>query len=149
MAILALDLGTKLGWALGSDAGTFSGTQLLHPSKHDSYGMRFLRFTRFLQETHESATLVHIGYEKVRRHAGTEAAHVYGALEGHLHSWAETADHIPVEGFEVGEIKTFWTGKGNASKDAMIAAAKERGFNPLDDNEADALAILHMMGWGS
>ena len=25
----------------------------------------------------------------------------------------------------------------------MIAAARARGFNPTDDNEADALAILH------
>ena len=34
------------------------------------------------------------------------------------------------------------TGKGNANKDAMIAAARARGFTPTDDNEADAIAIL-------
>ena len=32
--------------------------------------------------------------------------------------------------------------KGNANKDAMMAAARARGFNPADDNEADAIAIL-------
>ena len=31
---------------------------------------------------------------------------------------------------------------GNAGKPAMIAAIRARGFNPADDNEADALAIL-------
>ena len=34
------------------------------------------------------------------------------------------------------------TGKGNADKQAMIAAVRERGFEPADDNEADAIAIL-------
>ena len=33
-------------------------------------------------------------------------------------------------------------GKGNADKEAMIAAARARGFSPADDNEADAIAIL-------
>ena len=33
-------------------------------------------------------------------------------------------------------------GKGNASKDEMIGAMRQRGFQPGDDNEADALAIL-------
>ena len=33
-------------------------------------------------------------------------------------------------------------GKGNADKQAVIAAICERGFEPEDDNEADAIAIL-------
>jgi Holliday junction resolvasome RuvABC endonuclease subunit len=43
----------------------------------------------------------------------------------------------------VGTIKRHATGKGNASKEAMIAAACARGYSPADDNEADAIAILH------
>ena len=43
----------------------------------------------------------------------------------------------------VGTIKRHATGKGNAPKEAMIAAARARGFSPADDNEADAIAILH------
>ena len=42
----------------------------------------------------------------------------------------------------VGTIKRFIAGKGNADKAAVIAAVRERGFSPADDNEADALAIL-------
>jgi len=34
-------------------------------------------------------------------------------------------------------------GKGNASKDEMVASARARGHLPADDNEADALALLH------
>ncbi len=39
-------------------------------------------------------------------------------------------------------IKSHAIGKGNATKQAMIDAARARGFSPADDNEADAIAIL-------
>ena len=42
----------------------------------------------------------------------------------------------------VGTIKRHVTGKGNADKDAVIAAVRALGFDPADDNEADALALL-------
>jgi Holliday junction resolvasome RuvABC endonuclease subunit len=44
----------------------------------------------------------------------------------------------------VGTIKKFMTGKGNATKEEMIAAAKLRGFDPKTDDEADALGILFL-----
>ena len=46
------------------------------------------------------------------------------------------------QGVPVGTIKRFATGKGNAGKDAVVAAVRARGFSPADDNEADAIAIL-------
>jgi Holliday junction resolvasome RuvABC endonuclease subunit len=46
--------------------------------------------------------------------------------------------------FPVGEIKKSFTGKGNAPKEAMIAEARRRGYEPVDDNEADAIAILEL-----
>jgi hypothetical protein len=42
----------------------------------------------------------------------------------------------------VGTIKKHATGKGNAGKDAVIAAVRAWSFDPVDDNEADALALL-------
>jgi Holliday junction resolvasome RuvABC endonuclease subunit len=42
----------------------------------------------------------------------------------------------------VGTWKRHACGKGNASKQEVIAAMRERGFEPADDNEADAIAIL-------
>jgi Holliday junction resolvasome RuvABC endonuclease subunit len=58
-----------------------------------------------------------------------------------LTSWGELRG-IPSSGTPVGTIKRHATGKGNADKAAMIAAVRARGFNPADDNEADAIAIL-------
>ncbi|MDH1428274.1 hypothetical protein N5J23_17280 [Comamonas aquatica] len=43
----------------------------------------------------------------------------------------------------VGTIKKHATGKGNAGKEDVIAAMRARGHAPADDNEADALALLH------
>ena len=43
----------------------------------------------------------------------------------------------------MGTIKKHATGKGNASKDEMVAAMRLLGHEPADDNEADALALLY------
>ena len=105
--------------------------------------MRFLRFKRWLGEV--LAASVHINavyFEEVRRHAGVDAAHAYGGFMGHLTAWCEH-HNIPYQGVPVGTIKKHATGKGNAGKGEMIVAAKVRGHNPIDDNEADALALLH------
>jgi Holliday junction resolvasome RuvABC endonuclease subunit len=42
----------------------------------------------------------------------------------------------------VGTIKKHITGKGNASKQAVIKAVEAKWYRPQDDNEADAIALL-------
>ena len=104
--------------------------------------MRFLRFKRWLGELKTIAQDIHAVYfEEVRRHAGVDAAHVYGGLMATLTTWCEH-QNIAYLGVPVGTIKKHATGKGNAGKAEMIAAAKARGFDPFDDNHADALALL-------
>ena len=141
-AILALDLGTTAGWAIRLTSGqTISGNVSFKSGRYDGGGMRYLRFAKWLDEL-AGHDLGLIYFEEVRRHAGTDAAHVYGGLMATLTAWAELRG-IPYEGVPVTTIKRHATGKGNADKGAMISAAKARGFTPADDNEADALAILH------
>ena len=141
--LLALDLGTTTGWALhGLDGLITSGTVSFRPGRFDGGGMRYLRFTNWLAELDRlSGPIASIWFEEVRRHAATDAAHVYGGLMATLTAWAELRG-VPYEGVPVGTIKRHATGKGNADKAAMIAAARARGFSPADDNEADAIAIL-------
>jgi Holliday junction resolvasome RuvABC endonuclease subunit len=104
--------------------------------------MRYLRFRSWLGDMQRlSGGLQRIVFEEVRRHAGTDAAHIYGGFLAHLSAWCEERS-IPYEGIPVGTIKRFATGKGNAPKDAMLAAIRARGFTPADDNEADAIAIV-------
>jgi hypothetical protein len=140
---LALDLGTSTGWAIrGHDGLITSGTVSLRPGRFDGGGMRYLRFTNWLTEIDRlSGPVAAIWFEEVRRHAGTDASHIYGGLMATLTAWAELRG-IPYEGVPVGTIKRHAAGKGNADKAAMIAAVRARGFSPADHNEADAIAIL-------
>ncbi|HZP21427.1 MAG TPA: hypothetical protein VFB16_14625 [Bauldia sp.] len=141
-ALLALDLGSSTGWALKPKAGPIvSGTLTLKPGRFEGGGMVFLRFGRWLSEVRASASIEGIWFEEVRAHAGTLAAQVYGGFLAALTSWSEERG-IPYEGVPVGTIKRFATGKGNASKDEVIAAVRRLGFSPADHNEADALALL-------
>lgn len=144
MTILALDLGTRTGWALfDSKEKISSGVVNFKQDRWQGGGMRFLRFRSWLDEIHNLAGgLDYLCYEQVRRHAGTDAAHLYGGWLAILEVWCEQHS-IPYEGVPVGTIKRHATGHGNAPKQAMIAAARARGYSPADDNEADAIAILH------
>ena len=141
--VLALDLGTTTGWALrDADGLIVSGTASFRTGRFDGGGMRYLRLTNWLTEFDRlSGPISSIWFEEVRRHAGPNAAHVYGGLLATLTAWAELRG-VPYQGVPVGTIKRHVTGKGNASKAAMIEAARRRGFTPADDNEADAIAIL-------
>lgn len=142
-AVLALDLDSSTGWALrGADETITSGVQQFRPNRFEGGGMAFLRFNHWLSELAESSGPISaVFFEEVRAHAGTLAAHVYGGFLAHLEAWAEFRD-VPYQGVPVGTIKRFITGKGNADKRAVIAAVTARGFTPVDDNEADAIAIL-------
>jgi hypothetical protein len=141
--LLALDLGTTTGWALRAADGLItSGTVSFRPSRYDGGGMRSVRFRAWLERlAADAGPIGAIHFEEVRRHVGTDAAHVFGGLLATLTAWAETTG-VPYQGVPVGTIKRHATGKGNAPKAAMIAAARARGFSPADDNEADAIAIL-------
>jgi crossover junction endodeoxyribonuclease RuvC len=143
-AILALDLGQKTGWAVrNTDGAIASGRVEFKPGRFEGGGMVYLRFRAWLQEVDEIAGGIGAVYfEEVRFHRGLTAAHAYGGYLAHLTAWAEM-NRIPYRGVPVGTIKRHITGKGNADKDAVIAAVRALGFDPADDNEADALALLH------
>ena len=142
--ILALDLGTTTGWALRPRDGQIAhGFVALKPQRFEGGGMRYLRFKRWLSEVQTMAGDIHAVYfEEVRRHAGVDAAHVYGGLMATLTTWCEHRN-VPYQGVPVGTIKKHATGKGNAGKDEVIAAMRAKGHPVTDDNEADALALLH------
>jgi hypothetical protein len=139
--LLALDLGTKTGWATYDGENTLHGMQELKTDRFSGGGMRFLKFKKWLSEL---PTTTQIVYEEVRRHRGTDAAHVYGGLQAILTSWAEERA-IPYAAVPVGTIKRYWTKKGNASKDLMLTIGQtKKGYpNVKDDNEMDAIALLH------
>ena len=138
-SILALELGTTTGWAILADNRIVSGSFDMRPVAGQGVGVRFLRFRREFLNNFKAVREVY--FEEVRRHEGTHAAHIYGGLWATLAAWCEE-NTIPYKGIEVAAIKKHITGKGNAKKADVIAAVQRRGFQPVDDNEADALALL-------
>lgn len=143
MTILALDLGTKCGWAIHFGPDDIQhGVHEFRTGRFEGGGMRWLRFRKWLDEMHDTAgPLDAIYFEEVRGHKGVDAAHLYGGFLAELTAWAEKRS-VPHQGVPVGTIKRHATGKGNAGKGAVIAAMEAAGFEPQDDNAADALALL-------
>lgn len=140
---LALDLGTTTGFAIGGKGHVASGIWQLKPKRHEGGGMRYLKFRRELAKLYSITPFDEVWYEEIRRHAGTTAAHVYGGLQAEITAFCEERG-IPYASVPVGTIKKHWTGNGAASKDMMIDEARRRGFSPITDDEADALALHHL-----
>jgi Holliday junction resolvasome RuvABC endonuclease subunit len=141
----ALDLGTTTGWAVSLPSGQIiSGSRSFKPGRYEGGGMRFVRFTAWLDEQNGLYPIGMLAFEEVRRHSSTDAAHVYGGLMATLTAWCE-ARLKPYQGVPVGTIKKHVTGKGNANKALVMQAMVDRGHKPCDDNEADALALLYTM----
>jgi Holliday junction resolvasome RuvABC endonuclease subunit len=149
--ILALDLATTTGWAMTAAGIVTSGSQCFarlpatktRPAEH--MGEPFAQFHRWLAEKIRTDKPEAIAYEEVMRFPYALQAHSFGGLRGHMLALA--AGHgIPCFAYAVTHVKKFWTGKGNADKDDMVAATllKLPWVDPTDDNECDALAILHL-----
>lgn len=141
--ILCLDLGTKTGYSVVENNKIIkSGTKDFKPTRFQSSDYRFILFRNFLN------TLLpadQVFFEEVRRHIGVDAAHCYGGFKAVLTTFCQD-NNINYSGVAVGTIKKSVTGNGAAKKDMVIRAVQNRGFNPIDDNEADAIAIgLHVI----
>jgi len=142
MIVIGIDPATACGWAILKDGIPIaSGVWDLKPKRHEGGGMRYLRCRKLFTELIESVDATAMAYEEVRRHQGTDAAHIYGGIVGQIAAVCEDKQ-LPFTAIPVGTVKKRATGKGNASKEKMIAAANEVfNMNVIDDNEADAIWI--------
>ncbi len=137
MNILALDIATKTGWASYVDGVTESGVLDLKPY-NDDYGHMAHVFHWWLDRGLANnidlliceATLMHGHAAYVLGGLGWTAQHV---------AWAFGVSRTTVA---PSTLKKFITGSGRASKKDVTEAVRKLGFNPADDNEADALALL-------
>lgn len=143
--ILALDLGTKTGYALRRRDGTLRyGTEVFAPRASWTPGQKWQRYRAWLSKIIAEEAVNLIVFEDVKAHGkgAVLAAHAYGGFRAMLEMVAD-GHRVRLLPVGVSTIKKHWTGKGNANKDAMLSQAKARGFRPETDNDADALAILH------
>lgn len=143
-ALLAFDLGSHLGWAAENEHGlVISGQFELKGSRYEGGGMRYLRAQKVINELLDTVKPRIVVFEEVRRHLSTDSAHVHGGLLAMLTAVCEQRK-VPYAGIPVATIKKVATGKGNADKALMIAAARKRwpDQNVSTDNIADALWCL-------
>lgn len=127
MNALAYDLGSKCGWAALHDGARFSGLLKTTPTRFESNAMRFIKFKKYVREHILSFKPEMVFYERVERHVGTVAAHVYAGYYTALTTMlSEEFPSIPYHGLSVQEIKKHGTGRGNADKNMMMLAAGRR-----------------------
>ncbi len=140
--ILALDLATLTGYAVGGDGfPPRGGTINLKPAKGETDAVRFLRLTQHLKRIIKEHEITEIYFEKVDFIVSTRQGHLWGGYWSYLLGVAH-ANKLTCTGINVKKLKKYATGNGNAKKEQMIQAAIAKGWRPQDDNEADALWIL-------
>ena len=104
--------------------------------------MRFLRCRAWLNEMWKllGGQVDVICYEQAHHRGGAATACCVG-LVTEIQAFAAHHDTeiMPVH---TASLKKFATGSGRASKVEMIEAAKACGWDPVDDNEADACMLL-------
>jgi Holliday junction resolvasome RuvABC endonuclease subunit len=138
--ILALDQATHCGWALNIG---ISGVWDLTVKKDESDGMRLIRFRSKVKEIIQNENVQLVVWERpAGRHA--RSIIVSAELQGQIKTICKDAG-IEHRAYSATEVKKFATGKGNAGKPAMVAAAQVKlGYTGDNDDEADALWILEL-----
>lgn len=143
MNILALDCGTKAGWASEVDGRIESGVQDFGLKRGESKGIRFLRFNTWLNKMLELVKPHIVVYEMAHLRGG-HATEILVGMTTRIEEFCESKN-IEYSSVHSGTLKRFATGKGNASKEDMMRAATLKFGRVIDsDDEADALLIL---GW--
>ncbi len=149
--ILALDLATNFGWALGSpeDGVLQSGSHRLGKTGED-VGLFLHQFRTWLTDAIAGKTPDAIAFEQpvlpdARKTSITTLRKLY-SLAGLTELIAHDAKIDCVEA-NTSDICTHFLGKGfprkrDPRKKATIAKCRERGWRVSDDNHADALALL-------
>lgn len=150
MNILALDLGTSTGWAALVNGVESSGVWKLATDKElkaqklDRMDRRNdLRITRLFQYIGLELSRMKVDwcvYEDCQFLSTQLQSQLWASLRAAI--WLQSADGLKIDCVPVGTLKKFATGKGNATKEEMVAAIPP-SLGVTDHNEADALHMLH------
>lgn len=147
MNILALDLGTKTGWASRHELGETlvsqtSGVAKFVVPRGSNPDMRYLFFEKWLDDIVLIKKPKLIVYELPHMRGGKASDLLVGFMTiVRMYCVKHGLNYISVHS---GTLKKFATGSGNASKEDMVLTAEQRYGKVQDDNQADA---LHLLAW--
>lgn len=143
MALLALDFGTNCGWACrGDDGGLTHGTAKFSPPKSRDVGYRWLIYRRWLAEFKTRLPIETVLYEQTQftKHGNTSRAdQIWGGFEAITTQWCEHHE-IPYLSAGPKTVRKVVFGNGNMRKAEVLPALRD--YEPIDDNAADAIALL-------
>jgi len=133
--VLALDLGTTIGWALLEEDGAL---QVGHRTLSGEEGERYEAFRRWLSRAFQWLGRDGcVAFEDVRFNRGR--SYIPG-LRAVLMAECVARD-VAYVGVGVSELKKWATGSGNAPKAAMVEAAGRFTDEALTEDEADAVLV--------
>lgn len=141
-ATLSLDLGCKCGFAIRDSTGGLHSARWELPAP--AGGDTWLALWTYLEDSHTAHGFALVLFEEVVFAATARSSQVHGGLRAILEMWCK-ARSVPLRGYGVPRVKKTATGKGNADKAAMVAAAERHfpGQRVASDDEADALCLLY------
>lgn len=148
---IALDLGTACGWASWNGTVMAHGVLDLKVRRHESRGMRLVRFEESLQTlicgSRKQAIVDLVLYESPGHQRSLAASEVLHGLTAVLVAACEKMG-LSYMGIPPTLVKKAATGKGNANKEMVRVYAAEtlKDINGVyadleDDNESDAVAL--------
>jgi crossover junction endodeoxyribonuclease RuvC len=145
--LLSLDLATRFGWALGVPGA--QPTDIQHGSvqlpAREGEGAVFWTYENWLMDALARWQPRLVVYEAPfldRNRTSIQVATRLIGLGVITTKCCHEAGVYRVENVENTMIKKFMTGRGRAEKLDIISAVRRFGFDPVDDNDADAVAIF-------
>lgn len=141
--VLALDLGSRTGWAVGRDSELLDSGVWPLPKPKAFAGERLMRLWQHLEFVREERNPTVVVVEGlVFGGKGQHAAHLAGAMRGVLDLWAYH-HKLLLRSVQPSTLKKAAAGNGRADKAAMRAEASRRWHMSVNDhNHADALCLL-------
>jgi hypothetical protein len=136
--ILAIDLGTKISWAIRApDGGVISSSDDI-AERYKGSGMAFWKFRLWLDKINRDARDNDGSVDIVFIEGDARVFHKWLT---HLQEFAERSG-VPVRSVKAGAVKKSATGNGGASKEAVCDAIKAMAYQPGNEDEAMAIALL-------
>ena len=139
--ILAIDPGSKTGWAYRPFSVVSSGTALFERKRGASAGMRFVLFTAWLTQILDAVKPDVVIYE-MAHHRGGAATEILVGFTTRIQEECERR-HIEYLGVHTGTMKKEVLGSGRADKgDSIKFAENYLGRKVEGDDESDAVVLL-------
>lgn len=147
MRVLALDLSINCpGWCIGDGDEYVKSGYFEQINKRAGVYTRIKFNVEFISRLVDKYKIESIWLEDItdiKNHGAANNRAVSKMLceqQGVVKFWAHVRS-IPVSIFSVTELKKFLTGKGTADKKDIVSAIQQRGYDVVNDDEADAINV--------